>query len=98
MAAPEGRAMLQARVDELLPEMLCWFGPRGEPGVEGLKREGLLAIDNEQMRQAYLGKIAPLLHEVGIRLPIRRDEATQTWEYEELPWNTWNNLQRRMQA
>ena len=34
VATPQGAAALQRRVDELLPEMLCWFGPPGEPGVE----------------------------------------------------------------
>ena len=27
-----GRNLFQERVDELLPEMLCWFGPDGEDG------------------------------------------------------------------
>ncbi|HEX5691802.1 MAG TPA: Phenylacetic acid catabolic protein [Roseiflexaceae bacterium] len=96
VAAPEGRAMLQARVDELWPEIMCWFGPQGEPGVECLVREGLLSIANEDMRQSYLGKVMPLLEEVGIRVSARRDDATNTWDYGELPWSQWNNLQRRL--
>ena len=30
---PGGREQLQARVDESLPELLCWFGRPGEQGV-----------------------------------------------------------------
>jgi hypothetical protein len=48
------------------------------------------------MRQSYLGKVVPLLEEVGIRVPVRRGANTQTWEYQELPWSQWNNLQRRL--
>ena len=56
-----GRAALQARVDELLPEMLCWFGPDGEDGVDELKAEGLLSMDSAELRAAYLADIGPVL-------------------------------------
>jgi len=91
-----GPAELQARVDELLPEMLCWFGPRGEPGVEVLAAEGVLKWVNEDLRQRYLGRVAPLLFEVGLRLPVRWNLAERRWEVDDLPWNQWNPLQRRL--
>lgn len=90
-----GRATLQARVDELLPEMLCWFGPEGERGVVELKEEGLLGLDNEELRQAYLDDIAPKLQEAGIDLHAKREG--QRWVYRELPWERWNQLQRRLE-
>lgn len=95
VAAPPGVALLQARVDEVLPEMLCWFGPRGEPGVEALTRARILAMDNETMRQTYLDRVAPPLLDAGLRLPVRRAAGGGAWEYGELPWNRWNGLQRR---
>lgn len=91
-----GPAELQARVDALLPEMLCWFGPRGEPGVELLAAEGVLKWTNEDLRQRYLGRVAPLLLELGLRLPLHWDLAAGRWEYDELPWGRWNALQRRL--
>jgi ring-1,2-phenylacetyl-CoA epoxidase subunit PaaA len=81
-----GRRELQARVDELLPEMLCWFGPAGERGVEELKREGMLDKDSEELRAAYLDDIGPALREAGIDLDAG-----------ELPWDRWNRLQRRLE-
>ena len=81
-----GRRELQARVDELLPEMLCWFGPSGERGVEELKREGMLDKDSDELRAAYLDDIGPALREAGIEL-----------EAGELPWDRWNQLQRRLE-
>jgi phenylacetate-CoA oxygenase PaaI subunit len=80
-----GRAVLQARVDELLPEMLCWFGPDGEAGVSELKAEGLLSMDSAELRAAYLDDIGPVLRDAGITL------AT-----DDLPWDRWNQLQRRL--
>src|SRR5262249_17059127 len=80
VAAPNGLALLQRRVDAVLPEMLCWFGPPGEPGVEALKRERILSLDNESMRQVYLGRVAPLLLEVGLRLPVRQGAGGRRWE------------------
>ena len=80
-----GRAELQARVDELLPEMLCWFGPDGERGVEDLKGEGLLSKDSSELRSAYLVDIGPVMGEAGITLKT-----------EDLPWDRWNQLERRL--
>lgn len=91
-----GRRALQAEVDRLLPEMLCWFGPQGERGVEALKDEGLLGLDNEGLRQAFLDDIAPVLAEGGIDLHIRREG--DRWTYGELPWDRWNRLQRRLES
>lgn len=91
-----GTAALQARVDELLPEMLCWFGPQGETGVDVLKAERLLSRNNEELRQHYLGRVAPLLLEEGIRLPVQWNLGDRRWEYDNLPWDRWDPLQRRL--
>ncbi len=81
-----GRAVLQQRVNELLPEMLCWFGPEGERGVEELKAQGLLSMSSEQLRAAYLDDIRPALQDAGIDLEVG-----------ELPWDRWSRLERRIE-
>jgi phenylacetate-CoA oxygenase PaaI subunit len=91
-----GRALLQERVDELFTEMLCWFGPQGEPGLEALREEELVSMSNEEMRQKYLGRVVPLLQEVGIEVSAEWNEQEQRWEYGDLPWSEWNQLQRRL--
>jgi phenylacetate-CoA oxygenase PaaI subunit len=80
-----GRAALQARIDELLPEMLCWFGPDDEEGVRELKADGLLAMDSAELRAAYLDDIRPVLEAAQISLTT-----------DDLPWDRWNQLQRRL--
>ena len=92
-----GRRFLQERVDELFPEMLCWFGPDGEPGIEALRAEDLASMGNEEMRQRYLDRVVPLLQGCGIEVPVKRSEADDAWEYGELPWSQWNQLQRRLE-
>jgi phenylacetate-CoA oxygenase PaaI subunit len=92
-----GRELLQRRVDELFPEMLCWFGPPDEPGLEVLKSEGLVSMTSEDMRQTYLGRVVPLLQEVNMEVPAKWNESEKRWEYGELPWNEWNQLQRRLE-
>lgn len=92
-----GHELLQQRVDELFPEMLCWFGPPGESGLEVLKREGLVNMTSEDMRQTYLGRVVPLLQEVNIEIPVKWNEGEKRWGYGELPWNEWNQLQRRLE-
>jgi ring-1,2-phenylacetyl-CoA epoxidase subunit PaaC len=81
-----GRELLQAEVDRLLPEMLCWFGPSSEPGVRALAAEGMIDGDGDRWRATYLDRVAPVLTEV--RVALREDE--------ELPWDRWNGLQRRL--
>ena len=93
-AFPGGRDFLQERVDAVLPEMLCWFGPPGEPGVAALAEEGLLVGDGDRWRQDYLDRVAPVLLEADVALPLRR--AGTTWEIDDLPWDRWNPLQRRL--
>lgn len=94
----QGRELLQRRVDALLPEMLCWFGPEGEQGVEALHAARFLTKTNEGLRQAYLKRVAPLLCEVGLRLPLRWNLGEARWEYDDLPWDRWSPLQRRLQS
>jgi ring-1,2-phenylacetyl-CoA epoxidase subunit PaaC len=93
---PGGLGRLQARVDESLEEMLCWFGQAGERGVETLCREGLLARGNQELRQAYLDQVGPPLQEAGVELSLRRDGTSGRWEDGDLPWARWNRLQRRL--
>jgi phenylacetate-CoA oxygenase PaaI subunit len=81
----EGRSTLQRRIDAMLPEVLMWFGPSGEPGVEALKAQGLVELDNDEMRAAFMSDVGPVLEENGLRL-----------EAGDLPWDRWNSLQRRV--
>lgn len=92
-----GRKLFQERVNELFPEMLCWFGPDGEPGIEALKAEGLTSLGNEEMRQRYLDRVVPLLQGCGVEVPVERNESEARWEYGELPWDKWSQLQRRLE-
>jgi 1,2-phenylacetyl-CoA epoxidase catalytic subunit len=87
---------LRVEVDRLLPEMLCWFGPPGEPGVGILKEKSLISADNEEMRQSFLSRIGPLLTNVGIDVAMSRRDSGEGWEYADLPWDRWNGLQRRL--
>jgi ring-1,2-phenylacetyl-CoA epoxidase subunit PaaC len=93
---PGGLGHLQARVDESLEEMLCWFGPPGEHGVETLQGEELLKSGNQELRHAYLDRVGPLLEEVGVELRLGQDQTTGRWEDRHLPWERWNRLQRRL--
>ena len=93
-----GPEQLGAQVERLLPEMLCWFGPAGEPGVDVLKEESLIGADNEQMRQSYLSRVAPVLLEMGMDIPVSRSDSSERWRYADPPWDRWNALQRRLIA
>jgi len=95
VVGPGGRERLKEAVEKNLAEVLCWFGPPGEPGVTALREEGLLTGSNEELRQAFLQRLVPLLLEGGVEVPVQWNVAEQRWEYGNLPWNRWNSLQRR---
>ena len=90
-------AELARDVDQLLPEILCWFGPSGERGVDTLKEAGLVELDNERLRQSFLDRVLPLLAEAGIAVRVEWSSDREAWEYEALPWERWNSLERRLE-
>ena len=49
-----------------------------------LKAEGLLSMDSAELRAAYLDDIRPVLES---RISLTTDD---------LPWDRWNQLQRRL--
>jgi 1,2-phenylacetyl-CoA epoxidase catalytic subunit len=94
---PGGRRQLQARVDQSLPELLCWFGRPGEQGVEALVGQGILGGDNRELRGRYLDRVGPVLEDAGVELRLRRDPASGRLDDGQLPWERWNHLQRRLE-
>lgn len=98
-AFPRGAELLSAEVDALLPEMLCWFGPGDEPGVRALREEGFVTGDGDAWRASYLEHVLGVLGEVGIHpMGELRPGAVRgaALLHEELPWERWNHLQRRL--
>lgn len=91
-----GSTTLASELAALLPETLCWFGPAQEPGLTLLVEEGVLAQGNEELRQAFVTKLAALAETTGVALPIAHGDGG--WTYPELPWSQWNTLERRLMA
>ena len=80
------------------------MGPLGGGGSRTIGLVGshgrastLVNMTNEDMRQTYLGRVVPLLQEVSIEVPVKWNASEKRWEYGELPWNEWNQLQRRLE-
>lgn len=97
LAETPERELLRRRVDALLPETLCWFGPAGEPGVEALREAGILDRANEELRRAFLDAVAEVTGDAGLGPPAER-AADGSWDYGELPWDRWSSLERRLEA
>lgn len=91
-----GRSHLTSGLADVLPEVLCWFGPPDEEGVATLKSAGVLSTDGAGMRAAYLDVVAPVLLDNGYDLGLSGQPGA--WTHEELPWMQWNPLQRRLET
>jgi ring-1,2-phenylacetyl-CoA epoxidase subunit PaaC len=74
-----GKGQVAPHIVPVLTEMLCWFGPAAEEGVETLVSHGVLTMDNEGMRQAYLDEVAPTLLELGYEVPVSGKAGRRRW-------------------
>lgn len=90
-----GRSHLAGHLRTVTPEVLCWFGPDDEEGVATLVAAGVLRSDGPAMRTAWLDVVAPPLLEHGYDVGIAGTPGA--WTHEELPWQDWNPLQRRLE-
>jgi 1,2-phenylacetyl-CoA epoxidase catalytic subunit len=90
------RRGFQGELAALLPEVLCWFGPDGEEGLESLVERGVVSMRSEELRQSFLDGLGDLAGRTGVVLPIERDRGR--WIYPELPWAEWNRLERRFRT
>ncbi|MGI9658135.1 MAG: Phenylacetic acid catabolic protein [Gaiellaceae bacterium] len=96
LAESPSAELLAEATRSMLPELLCWFGPPGEPGVEELRASGFVTLDNDALRQAFLERVARPLREAGIGIGVEWSEEHDRWEYPDLPWENWNSLERRL--
>lgn len=91
------REQLEATLQRIWPEVICWLGQPGEKHQQYALIEGLLADDVEAMRQKFLRRVGPVLQEVGYHLPITYETTAGHWEItSELPWARWNPKTRRL--
>jgi 1,2-phenylacetyl-CoA epoxidase catalytic subunit len=91
-----GRSDFEAELALRLAEVLCWFGPEGEDGLELLVDRGIVSMRNEELRQSFLEGLGGLADRTEVKVPIER--ADGRWNYSELPWAEWNRLERRLPA
>jgi 1,2-phenylacetyl-CoA epoxidase catalytic subunit len=91
-----GRVDFHGELAALLPEVLCWFGPDGEEGLELLVDAGVVSMRNEELRRSFLDRLGDLASRTGVTLPIARTDGH--WDHPDLPWTEWNSLERRLES
>jgi phenylacetate-CoA oxygenase PaaI subunit len=98
--SPQGtpaRREMEAAIQRIWPETICWLGQPGEKYQQYALEEGLLHDDVETLRQKLLRRVGPLLVELGYDLPIRYDGEADRWELTaEPPWERWDAKTRRL--
>jgi phenylacetate-CoA oxygenase PaaI subunit len=73
------REELETQARAVWPEVLCFFGPAGTAGLQGLRDEGVLDANSEELRARYLERVQPTLSSAGIEL-----------DGHPLPWAQWD--------
>lgn len=66
---PEGKADLQAAINEYFPVLPSFFGATGSKNNEIYRKYGIKARSNEDMRDDYLRRARAVVAELGLTLP-----------------------------
>lgn len=91
------RAEMDASLQRIWPEVICWLGQPGEKYQQYAIDEGLISDDVDAIRQKFLGRVGPLLQELNYDLPFTYDESNNHWEITgNLPWDRWDAKTRRL--
>lgn len=90
---PSARRPVQDAVTGVFPEVLCWLGPDGEPGVTAMRDAGLADGDNAAWRRRFLDRVGPVLAQAGVAIPDPGDGGTPAQ-----PWAGWDRLHRRRET
>jgi len=93
------KAMLQDAINRWWWPTLMMFGPpdNDSPNSAILIRWGIKTRSNDELRQDFLNKIVPELHDLGLTLPdpeLRYDEEVGNWCYGAIRWDEfWQVIQ-----
>ncbi len=91
------RSTLEASLQQVWAETLCWFGPDADPVMLQLFQEGIINATPDILRNRYLDKVMPTLSSLEIAVPVSFDSTTEIWEStQSLPWPRWNAEARRL--
>ena len=94
------RETLQSSLARAWPESLCWFGPADDARGLLLQRGGILSGGPDDLRQRWLQRVGPALHDTGLAAAFGLErEGTDRWSVREpLPWGRWDAARRRLRA
>jgi 1,2-phenylacetyl-CoA epoxidase catalytic subunit len=85
---------LAARVEEILPQALCWFG-RAED--DWLAREKILDAGADELRARFLNRAGGLLEKIQAAHLVRAENGV--WRYDgALPWARFDAVTRRVES
>lgn len=94
-SSPAIREGLEAATAQMLPEILCWFGPQGD--LRLLQEAGVVDGDGEALRARYLQDLVPVLSQAAFPVPAKR-EGKQWVVRVTLPWDRWDGRRRRLRT
>jgi ring-1,2-phenylacetyl-CoA epoxidase subunit PaaA len=90
-AQPDQLPLIQAGIEKWWMPVLAYFGPpdAGSAHSEQNKRWRLKIDSNDDLRQAWLTQMVPILREMGLTIPdpnLAYDEVPRRWSFSEPDW------------
>lgn len=95
---PDSREEFLECLEPVLAEVLAWFGPPGEAGVEAMVDAGILAVDNDGMRAGWLDLVGPVLVEHDLAEPLGITGGPGDWDHPDVDWDRFDTLHRRFES
>jgi len=87
------RAAIEASLQRIWPEVLCWLGPKGKK--ETLAATGVLDATPDELRTRFLAVVGPTIEAQSLALPVRH--TNKGWELTEpLPWDRFDAATYRL--
>src|SRR5690606_159930 len=75
---------------------LRWLGRPEAEGVSRLAESGIVGADPDALRQAYLGRVGPVLAEARLASELGLEREGEGWSHaDELDWEAWDDARRR---
>jgi len=90
------RGELFASFERYLVEAVRWLGRDEDAGVRRLVEEGVVREGPSAVRARFLGRVGPVLEEIGMAEALGVSRGADGWSYaRELDWDGWDESTRR---
>lgn len=93
------KTALEKAIKKIWAPVLHWFGKPDSASERAVVDFAIQDTDSEGLRARFSERLAPLLQQAQLNLPVSKDAITGQWVMgTQLSWNGWNEATRRFSS